>query len=165
METNDILKNIQSGEPERIAEAVREIKENGNLSMAQTLVENLNRIPDAHTVTLVVNLLADIKENAFREILIARLQTETKPEIKAELLRIVWESSLDYSGYLPVFLEILRDDDFTVAFEASTVIENMVCNLTAEQHRQLHEYIETFPEDKAFLIENIHAEMGCCEQD
>ena len=165
METNDILKNIQSGEPDRIAEAVKEIKENGNLSMAQTLLENLNRIPDAHTVTLVVDLLADIKENAFREILITRIQAETKPETKAELLRIAWESSLDYSGYLPVFLEILKADDFTVAFEASTVIENMVCNLTAEQHRQLHEYIETFPEDKAFLIENIHAEMGCCEQD
>ena len=165
METKDILQKIQSGEPELMAEAIKEIKENGNLSIAQTLLENLNRIPDAHALSQLVNLLADIKENAFREILIARLQAETKPEVKAELLRIVWESSLDYSSYLPVFLEILKADDFPVAFEASTAIENMVCNLTAEQHRQLHEYIETFPEDKAFLIENIHAEMGCCEQD
>ncbi len=165
METKDILQKIQSGEPELMAEAVKEIKENGNLSIAQTLLENLNRIPDAHALSQLVNLLADIKENAFREILIARLQAETKPEVKAELLRIVWESSLDYSSYLPVFLEILKADDFPVAFEASTAIENMVCNLTAEQHRQLHEYIETFPEDKSFLIENIHAEMGCCEQD
>ena len=165
METKDILQKIQSGEPELMAEAIKEIKENGNLSIAQTLLENLNRIPDAHALSQLVNLLADIKENAFREILIARLPAETKPEVKAELLRSVWESSLDYSSYLPVFLEILKADDFPVAFEASTAIENMVCNLTAEQHRQLHEYIETFPEDKAFLIENIHAEMGCCEQD
>lgn len=166
METNDdILKKVQSGDPELLAEAVKEIKENGDLSIARILVEELKNIPDPHTMTTVVNLLADIKESSFREIVINQLQATSQPAVKVELLRVIWESSLDYSRYLPVFLDILKNDDFSIAFEASTVIENMVHSLTDEQYEQLHEFIKTFPEDKHFLIENIHAEMGCCEHD
>lgn len=166
MNTNsELLKKIQNDDPELLAEAIKEIKENGDLSIAQMLLENLENIRNSHTMTIITNLLADIKENAFREILINNLQATPQSPIKAELLRIIWESSLDYSHYLPIFLDILQNDDFTTAFEASTVIENMVHNLTTEQRQQLHKFIETFPENKQFLIENIHAEMGCCEND
>lgn len=166
METNnEILKKVQSGNPELLAEAVKEIKENGDLSIAQALVETLQDMRDSHTMKTIVNLLADIKENAFREIVINQLQTTSQSAVKVELLRMIWESSLDYSQYLPIFLEILQNDEFSIAFEASTVIENAVHNLTEEQQVQLHEFIETFPEDKQFLIENIHAELGCCEHD
>ena len=157
--TNEILKKIQSGEPELLTEAVKEIKENGDLSIAQMLLEHLGEIRDPRTMTVLANLLADIKENAFREVLIRQLQSTDQPSVKTELLRIVWESSLDYSVYLPVFLELLQNEDFKVAFEASTVIENMVHQLAPGQHRQLHEFIESFPADKQFLVGNIHAEM------
>lgn len=162
---NDILNKINSGEPEVIAEAVKEIKENGDLSIAEALIRNLQNIREAHTVTVVVNLLADIKDNNFREILIKEIQSATSSDIKIELLRIVWESSLDYSAYLNVFLELLRHCDFAIAFEASTVIENMVHHLNEEQKSKLHEVITAFPTDKQYLIANIHAEIECSGKD
>lgn len=158
---NDILHKINSGKPELIAAAVQEVKENGDLNIAEALLHHLAQIQDPHVVTIVVNLLADIKDNNFREILIREIRETTNPEIKSELLRIVWESSLDYSAYLSVFMNILQEEDFMPAFEASTVIENMIHNLSEEQHRELHEMIHSFPEDKQFLIENIHDEMNC----
>lgn len=158
---NDLLKKISSGEAELITEAVKEIKENGDLTIAQALLQNLEHIQDLHTVTIIANLLADIKENSFREILIQQIQATTQLSIKSELLRIVWESSLDYSAYLEIFLKILQEDDFSIAFEASTVIESMIHHLSADQLSQLHKIIESFPADKQFLIENIHAEMDC----
>lgn len=162
---NDILRKISSGESELIAAAVQEVKENGDLNIAEALLHHLAQIQDPHVVTIVVNLLADIKDNNFREILIRQIGETTNPEIKSELLRIVWESSLDYSAYLSVFMNILQEDDFMPAFEASTVIENMIHNLSEEQHRELHEMIHSFPEDKQFLIENIHDEMNCCDEE
>lgn len=158
---NEILDKINSGEPELIAVAVQEVKENGDLNIAEALLHHLPQIQDPHVVTIVVNLLADIKDNNFREILIRQIRETTNPEFKSELLRVVWESSLDYSAYLNVFLNILQGEDFMPAFEASTVIENMIHNLSEEQHRELHEIIHSFPEDKQFLIENIHNEMNC----
>lgn len=162
---NEILNKINSGEPGLLAAAVQEIKENGDLNIAETLLHHLAQIQEPHVVTVVVNLLADIKDNNFREILIRQIRETTNPEIRSELLRIVWESSLDYSAYLDVFLNILQGDDFMPAFEASTVVENMVHNLSEEQHRELHELIHSFPADKQFLIENIHDEMNRCNEE
>ncbi len=166
MENNkEILSKISSGEPELLAEAVKEIKENGDLSIAEELVNLLEQISDQHLLTVIINLLADIKDNEFREIVMRHIQNNASPATKTVLLRIIWESPLDYSVYLPIFMNILQHDDFTTAFEASTVIENMVHNLTEDQHHQLHHFIASFPSDKQFLIENIHTEMGCCEED
>ena len=36
---SELLKKIQNGNPELLAEAVKEIKENGNLSIAQMLLD------------------------------------------------------------------------------------------------------------------------------
>lgn len=164
MENNsDILKKINSGEPELIAEAVQEVKENGDLNIAEALLKNLEQIKEPHLVTIVVNLLADIKENSFRDILVQKIQTTTNTDVKKELLRIVWESALDYSAWIGVFLELLQQDDFEIAFEASTVIENTVHNLSEEQLRELYEIIHSFPEEKQYLVENIQDEMNCLE--
>lgn len=162
---NEILSKIQSGDTTLMEEAVKEFKGNGDLKVAQTLLEGMESTKDARILTRIANLLADIKDNAFKEVLVRQFQNATQPEAKAGLLRIIWESSLDYSAYLDLFLKILRQDDFVVALEASTVIENMVHHLTPEQHQQLHRAIDTFPEDKQFLVENIHAEMECCAED
>lgn len=156
---NEILSKIKSGNPELVAEAIKEFQENGDLNIATTILQNLELIQEPHIVTIVVNLLADIKENNFREVLMQKLQDTTSPQIMNNLLRIVWESSLDYSIYLEFFLNLLQNDDFSVAFEASTIIENMVHNLTQEQFHQLHEIIESFPQDKQYLVENIHEAM------
>ena len=161
----EILQKIQSADPTQIAEAIQEIKENGDLSIAKIILDTLPTIQDLHTRTTLINLLADIKENAFKEVLINQIQTTTDPNTKIELLRIIWESSLNYSEHLSLFLDILQHEDFTIAFEASTVVENILPHLTTEQLHELHQFIEDFPADKQFLITNIHAEMGCCEND
>ena len=105
-------------------------------------------------------LLADIKDNQFKDLLIQKLEQTSEGTLKKELLRIVWESSLDYSSYLDHFLQILQEDDFTVAFEASTVIENLVPHLMPEQRTKLTDILQVFPEDKKFLAENILEELS-----
>lgn len=161
MENKDeLLRKIGTNDPEVIEEAIREIKENGDNSIIIPLLDILSNYPDTYIVSRIVGLLADIRENSFREILAERIRQEKNPPIKAILLRIAWESSLDYSGYLDLFTDILLNDDFIVAFEASTLIENFVHNLTEEQHRRLQAVFEKIPAEKQFLIENIIAEMG-----
>lgn len=163
--SKEILNKINSGESALIAEAVEEIKENGDLSMAEALLQNLEKLHNARNITTVVDLLADIKKNAFREMLIRKIRDTASPAVRSELLRIIWESSLDYSAYLELFTELLRDADFSVAFEASTVIENMLHRLTDKQRRSLQHTLSDFPEDKQLLIANIRTEMDCCHDD
>ncbi len=160
----EILTKINSGDALLIAEAVQTIQESGDLNIAASLLDLLANIKDTHVITTISNLLADIKETRFRELLIQKLQNTTDTNTQSILLRIIWESSLDYSPYLTTFLHLLQEENFAVAFEASTVIENMVHNLSDEQFEQLHELLHRFPEEKAYLIENIHEEMNCKEK-
>ncbi len=161
----EIIKKIQSNDPEQIDEALRIVKENGDLTIARLLLGQLGQISDHHTITHLINLLADIKENNFRDLLIQQLNETGEPAVQCHLLRIIWESSLDYSAYLDLFLQFLSQGDFTVAFEASTVIENMVNHLDNIQNEKLRQFIATFPKDKLFLIENIHEEMHHCQEE
>ena len=157
MENNEeILKKISSGDPEA---AVDTVKENGDLVIAGKLLDILSQPLAPSTITIIANLLADIKDNQFKDLLIQKLEQTSEGTLKKELLRIVWESSLDYS-YLDHFLQILQEDDFTVAFEASTVIENLVPHLMPEQRTKLTDILQIFPEDKKFLAENILEELS-----
>lgn len=165
MENKDeLLKKISANDPEIVTEAIKEIKENGDNTIITPLLNILSSQTASHIVSGIVGLLADIKENDFRDILIERIRQEKNPHVKATLLRIAWESSLDYSGHLDLFTDILLNDEFVTAFEASTLIENFVHNLTEEQHNQLHAFFEQIPADKQFLIENIIEEMENEEQ-
>lgn len=160
MENKDeLLRKIKTSDPEAVEEAIREIKENGDNTIIVPLLDILSSQPEVHVVSEIVGLLADVKDSGFRDVLLERIRQEKNPHVKAILLRIAWESSLDYSGHLDLFTNILLNDEFVAAFEASTLIENFVHNLTEEQHRQLHAFFEQIPADKQFLIENIIEEM------
>lgn len=155
MENKALLEKISSGDDEQIAEALRDFKENGDLQAAGALLDHLRQIKDERLVTTLSNLLADIKDSQFRALLISKLEKAEDERTRSGLLRIIWESALDYSAYLDVFLRLLQDESFLVAFEASTVIENLVHRLSLEQIDRLREDIRHFPEEKEFLVENI----------
>lgn len=71
MENNEeILKKISSGDPEAIAEAVDTVKENGDLVIAGKLLDILSQPLAPSTITIIANLLADIKDNQFKDLLI-----------------------------------------------------------------------------------------------
>lgn len=155
MENKALLEKISSGDDEQITEALRDFKENGDLQAAGALLDHLRQIKDERLVTTLSNLLADIKDSQFRALLISKLEKAEDERTRSGLLRIIWESALDYSAYLDVFLRLLQDESFLVAFEASTVIENLVHRLSLEQIDRLREAIRHFPEEKEFLVENI----------
>lgn len=156
---NELLKKIGSNDPEAVLEAIREIKENGDHSIIVPLLDILSSQPDTLVVSGIVGLLADIRESSFRDILLERIRQEKNPHVKATWLRIAWESSLDYSGELDLFTDILLNDDFVAAFEASTLIENFIPHLTEDQLHRLRDFFGQVPEDKQFLVENIIEEM------
>mgnify|MGYP001046011424 FL=1 len=73
---------------------------------------------------------------------------------KANLLRICWESAIDFSEYLDVFVDMLLHEDFIAALEASTVIENLHGNIPEEKiHIAIQRLKSESNEDNAFLLE------------
>lgn len=155
MNKAELLNKINSGDSQQLAEAIQEFQENGDLDIAGALLEHIGQITDPRQQTILSNLLADIKDSKFRNLLVNNLQQAGDNATRAALLRIIWESTLDYSGYLETLLPFLEAEDFTVAFEASTVLENLVHHLSLEQQDLLYQTASRFPEEKQYLVSNI----------
>ena len=89
MENNEeILKKISSGDPEAIAEAVDTVKENGDLVIAGKLLDILSQPLAPSTITIIANLLADIKDNQFKDLLIQKLEQTSEGTLKKDCLGI-----------------------------------------------------------------------------
>lgn len=152
----EILKQLKSENPELSAEAVEKIKNEGDLTLIPPLFDLLAASSEHRTTTEIVNLLADIKDSGFVPLLMDRIKAAAQPDDKSVLLRICWESSLDFSAYAEDFINILKQDDFVAALEAATVLENMDHIEPSRKNALLArlKQIRT-TDEKQFLIENI----------
>ncbi len=153
---DDILKKLSSEDPDARKEAIEIIKTAGDISIIPALLDLLSLGQDHTTTTEVVSLLADIKDNHFKKILIDRIETTPDPFPKSLLLRICWESALDFSDSAEMFARMILSEDFIVALEAATILENMSQSATATRKAIVHILQNAHTgEEKQFLIDNV----------
>lgn len=85
------------------------------------------------------------KEPKVAELLMTAI-SEATPENKKKLLIACWEANLDCTPNINMFTEIVIHDDFPIALEALTTIENMHGTLTAAQAEALlNRIMEVYP--------------------
>lgn len=157
MENKDnILKKLCSTDPDSRKEAVEIIKTEGDQSLIPALLDLLSTGQDHRVTTELVSLLADIKDNHFKKILIDRIVTTSDPLPKSLLLRICWESALDFSDSAEMFARMILTDDFIVALEAATILENM-SQPSPETREAIAHILQNAHtgEEKQFLIDNV----------
>lgn len=162
----DILKKLGSEDIELRQEALAAVKNEGDITIVPALLDILTTAKD-HKTTELVNLLADIKDNAFPQIVIDRIRTTTEAIPKSRLLRLCWESALDFSPYIVLFAELTLQEDFTVALEASTAIEN-IHRIDEEKRKEAIRILKQGSpnEEKQFLIDNaLHFLTNYTEED
>ena len=156
MENNqDILKRLASPDTETVRGAIDEIKENGDLTIVPELLEILLHNSEPAIITPITSLLSDVKDSGFKVLLVEKLINAPAGSNKANLLRVCWESAIDFSEYLEVFVDLLIHEDFITALEASTVIENLNGNIADEKITSAIKHIRTeCKDDKEFLAED-----------
>lgn len=158
---DDILKKLNSSDPGLQHEAIAEIKNTGDISIAPALLDTLVSAEDHHFISELTGLLADIKDNQFKTLLAERIRETSSAPQKALLLRICWESALDFSEYTDLFIQILIRDEFIAALEASTILEELSYPDT-EKREKMITLLKNTPasEEKQFLIDNILDTIG-----
>jgi hypothetical protein len=151
-----ILQKLTSARQELVSEAIREIREGEDFSIIPELLEILLHAREACVVTGLTTLLADVKEVELKGLLVEKLVEAGEEEGRANLLRVCWESAMDFSEYLEVFAGLLLDGDFITSLEASTVIENLNGDIPAGTRERVIRQLEEAARvgDKAFLVED-----------
>ncbi len=125
----NILAGLQSADSLKVIETLEELRVSGKVSDIPLLIELLHLSSDPEIKSKITDLFANLKESdAIPLIVEAILNQKYSPELK-ELVACCWENGLDYSNYLTLFVDLLIDSEFLVAFEAYTVIVNMTAKI------------------------------------
>ena len=128
-EHKNILKGLNSADSLKIIETLEELRVSGKASDIPVLIELLHLSQDTEIKSKITGLFSNLKESDAIPLIIDAIRNDKyAPELK-ELVSSCWENGLDYSDYLSLFVDLMIDSDFLVAFEAYTVIMNMATKI------------------------------------
>lgn len=139
---NAIIANLLTKKDEQIISLIQDFRESGELFIIQPLIDMLFSKRSQKLNDSIYEFLVDIKSQAVVPIIAQSIQKHINEEGIAGLVSVCWQSSLDFSEHLPLFIEILCDGDYQTSFEASTVIENSLGNLNKDQRDSHIAYIK-----------------------
>ena len=129
MYSRKIDKNIEerllSGRIITVLSALNDIKFKGNMSYLPLMFDLLNTRPDSQVEEEILNILGTLKIQAAVPVLVTAIQESEYKLIRGKLTTACWQNGLDFKNYLPVFIDIIIQEEWETGFEAFTVIENM----------------------------------------
>jgi hypothetical protein len=157
---NEATRNqLFSSNPETVISAISSLKESGNRSYLPILFELLSANPETEVKAEILKLLGTIKDKATIPVFIDALQNEKYLLIRKELTTICWQNGLDYSTYFEVFTNLVIDEEWDVAFEAFTVLENLEHFPPEEQMKpiklKIARALKTANEQKQYFLEEL----------
>jgi HEAT repeat protein len=122
---NRLKSSIKSGNPELIEHALEEIKNKGDDTYIAPLIEFLHQTTNKDVREKVYGLFTDLKHENSVDIFVNVMKNENDLDVLERLVAACWQNGLNYSKHLPYFVQLIIDQEFQIAFEAFTVIENM----------------------------------------
>ncbi len=153
---NILLKELQSADHLKVIEALEELRVSGKATDIPVLLDLLHQSQNPEIKSKITGLFGNLKEKSAVPLIIEAIQDQKyAPELK-QLVSCCWENGLDYSNYLSVFVDLLINSDFLIAFEAYTVITNMVTTIDQAkidiEIEKLDQTMHTTTEDKKVLM-------------
>ena len=153
---DSILKVLRSADADKVIESLDELRVSGRTSDIPILLEMLHLSQDKEIKSKILALFANLKESDAIPLMIEAIQNERyAPELK-QLVSCCWENGLDYSHYLPLFVDLLIESDFLVAFEAYTVITNLITTIDQTkidtEVEKLNQAMHTTTDEKKVLM-------------
>ena len=132
-------------------EELKSIREKGDVEMIPALVEFIeDETIDTHRRHKIAELLGDITTPSAREILIEAVNKLRGKPALAMVISSLWQSRLDFSQWLDIFVEIMFEEELYTAIEAVTLIENSLEKLDENQKTDLRNSIR----DRIILCED-----------
>jgi hypothetical protein len=122
----NILNGLESSESIKVIETLEELRVTGKVSDIPVLIELLHLSQNPEIKSKIIELFANLKESDSIPLIIEAIRNQKYSTELKELVSCCWENGLDYSNYLTLFVDLLIVNEFLVAFEAYTVILNMV---------------------------------------
>lgn len=163
-----IQQNLFSPKPEVVAAAINEIKERGNRLYLPLLFELLNTGPEKEIEMEILNLLGTVKDKDTANSFMRAIEDDKFKKIRKQILTACWQNGLDFSTFLPVFIDQVINEDWETAFEAFTVIDNLEF-LPAEaivliSVEKINRAMNNANEQKKYFLQEILVKLNATEE-
>jgi hypothetical protein len=119
-----LKKSLFSAKTDVVISAIEKVKEKGNKLYIPLLFDLLNSSPEIEIETEIKNLLGTIKDKNTVNSFMRAIEDDKYKGIRKTILTACWQNGLDFSTFLPVFIDLVIQEDWETAFEAFTVIDN-----------------------------------------
>jgi hypothetical protein len=154
-----ILKDLWSADDNLVLKTLHRLRTDGNLSYIPDLLNLLSKTRNELIEKELIRFLADIKEQGVVPYIVAGLKEPGLTTARAGILSAVWQSGMDYSKYMDLFIQLFLQGDYLVALESFTVIEQSIEHLSDreldEERKNLLDGLDGVSEDKKPLAREL----------
>ena len=142
-----LVKRLFSARDDVVLSVIHEIRNTGNPEMIPALMELYARTDSPDIIRAIAGLIGDLKSQSAVSKLFPVIRDISDAGKKQSLIAACWQSGLDFSAYIDIFLDIFLEEDYMTALEAFTVIENSLPFM--QEKAILEKYISYLKEKQA----------------
>lgn len=120
-----LLLDVKSSNTAIVKTAFEGLKIVGEPSILHPIILELNTKNHTEKNALILEFLACLKDRKARSVMMDLIQQTELKDYQQLLLSTIWNSPLDYTDYLEVFVDLALKGDFIITLECLTIIENL----------------------------------------
>jgi hypothetical protein len=120
-----LLLDVKSSNTAIVKTAFEGLKIVGEPSILHPIILELNTKNHTEKNALILEFLACLKDRKARSVMMDLIQQTELKEYQQLLLSTIWNSPLDYTDYLEIFVDLALKGDFIITLECLTIIENL----------------------------------------
>lgn len=156
----EALEKVNSSDEDRIIDGLKALRESGKPESVSVVVGVLNQSESENVDKECFKFFNDIKDQkAANEIVYAIENTANTEKCKQALASAAWQNDLDYSEGLEVFVALVLNEDYLIAYEAFTVIENNIDKVEPQKANEfqniISEGLANVSEEKKSMVEEL----------
>ncbi|GAB4292616.1 MAG: hypothetical protein Kow0068_17870 [Marinilabiliales bacterium] len=136
-----ILKNLKSKNNNTVIEAIKDARKDGDVNILKQILLILDETANTQIKEEIINVIKDLRFSNGVPYIIKYISESRNDINRYKIISACWQSNLDFSKHLDVFNKIVITDEYEVAIEAFTVIEQA---------------IERFKPEKKLIDESMH---------
>ena len=119
-----ILKDLSASDPKIVLEAIAKNRKDGNAKTFKALLSVLKDTDEPTVEAEIIQFLFDLKDEDSIPILIEAIQDKEMHYYQSFLVSAFWQSAIDGSDHLELFVKTGISGEYLTTLEALTVIEN-----------------------------------------
>jgi len=120
----ELLYQLKSQDPAVVSKTLKKLETVANINDLPSIVAVMANITEVKLLKEFTDFLSRIRSTKAPALMARFLADPANAQIRIDLVRACWESNLDYSPHLLLFARLFIAEDFLLALEAFSVIEN-----------------------------------------